>query len=182
MPTDPDGEIIPAPRRRYADHQGTADRPESGLRYRRLFEAARDGILILEAEDGTIVDANPFMTERLGYDRADLLGKQLWQIGLFEDQAANRATYETLREVGYIRYGHLPLATKGGHQAEVEFVSNLYLQGEARVIQCNIRDITERRLLERRVQEQAEALAESNRRKDEFLAILSHELRNPGIG
>ncbi len=164
MPTDPEGRI---------------DLPESELRFRRLFEAARDGILILDARTGTIIDVNPFLVELLGFDRPDFLGKELWEIGLFEDQAASRSAYEILRERGYIRYEHLPLRTKDGLEVEVEFVSNLYLEGDATVIQCNIRDITERRRLERQVQSQAAALADSNRRKDEFLAILSHELRNP---
>lgn len=178
MPTDPDG-TTPAPPEHLAAHDGRDDLPRSELRYRRLFEAARDGILILEAKAGTIIDANPFMSELLGYDHRDFLGKQLWEIGLFEDQDANRTAYDLLRENGYTRYEHLPLKTKGGQEVDVEFVSNMYLEGEANVIQCNIRDITERRRLERQVQVQSEALAEANRRKDEFLAILSHELRNP---
>jgi PAS domain S-box-containing protein len=181
MPVDPDG-TIPVPNESQAGQKGTpaaAALPASELRYRRLFEAARDGILILDAETGRILDANPFMSELLGYDHLDFLGKELWEIGLFDDQAANRTAYEVLREKGYIRYEHLPLSTDSGQEVEVEFVSNVYLEGDAKVIQCNIRDITERRRLERQVQEQSEALAEANRRKDEFLAILSHELRNP---
>ena len=153
--------------------------PASELRYRRLFEAARDGILLLDADSGKIIDTNPYLADLLGYDRAYFLGKELWEIGLFEDQAANQAAYDRLHEVGYIRYEHLPLRTRNGHEVEVEFVSNRYLEGTSHVIQCNIRDITDRRRLERQVQVQAEALAESNARKDEFLAILSHELRNP---
>jgi PAS domain S-box-containing protein len=156
-----------------------ANQPAPELRYRRLFEAARDGILILDAETGAIIDANLFMGELLGYDHDEFLGKQLWEIGLRADQVANRDAYQSLRKEGHIRYEHLPLKTKEGHEAEVEFVSNVYLEGEAKVIQCNIRDITERRRLERQVKEQAETLADANRRKDEFLAILSHELRNP---
>ena len=178
MPRDPDGDN-PMTEGRQSVPEVQPASPASELRYRRLFEAARDGILILEAEGGKIIDVNPFLTELLGYDRLDFLGKQLWEIGLFEDQAANRAAYETLQSAGYIRYEHLPLRTRGGQEVEVEFVSNIYDEGQAKVIQCNIRDITARRRLERQVQEQSEALAESNRRKDEFLAILSHELRNP---
>jgi PAS domain S-box-containing protein len=153
--------------------------PEYGLRYRRLFEAARDGILILEAESGTIIDVNPFLAELLGFERQHFLGKELWEIGLFKDQAANQAAYAILQDEGYIRYEYLPLKTAAGQDVDVEFVSNLYLEDGKKVIQCNIRDITERRRLERRVQAQAFMLADSNRRKDEFLAILSHELRNP---
>jgi len=72
----------------------------------------------------------------------------------------------------------LPLETKEGHKREVEFVSNVYHEDHSKVIQCNIRDITERSQLERTTA-QAEALADLHRRKDEFLAMLSHELRNP---
>ena len=68
---------------------------------------------------------------------------------------------------------------RAGEQVEVEFVSNVYQVDDRPVTQCNIRDITERSRLERQTQEQAAALADLHRRKDEFLAMLSHELRNP---
>jgi PAS domain S-box-containing protein len=147
--------------------------------YRRLFETAKDGILILHTVSGKIMDANPFMTQLLGYEFEEFVGKELWEIGLFDDKKANQAAFAILQEKSYIRYEHLPLATKDGREVEVEFVSNVYPEGEESVIQCNIRDITARRLLERRMEEQVLALAEANRRKDEFIAILSHELRNP---
>ena len=151
----------------------------SELRYRRLFQTAKDGILILDASTGKIIDANPFMSGLLGYEHDEFLGRELWQIGLFGDKAASRAAYRELREKGYIRYDHLPLKTKGGREVEVEFVSNIYSVDDRQVAQCNIRDITERSRLERQTQEQATALADLHRRKDEFLAMLSHELRNP---
>ena len=151
---------------------------DSELQYRRLFETARDGILILDAGTGKITDANPYITEVLGYPREELVGKGLWQIGLFRDIEASRAAFRQLQERGYIRYDNLPLETKGGRRAEVEFVSNVYPIDSKLVIQCNIRDITERRQLEQ-ARVRAEALADMNRRKDEFLAMLSHELRNP---
>ena len=53
----------------------------SELRYRRLFESAKDGILILDADSGQIVDVNPFLIEMLGYSKEDLMGKELWEIG-----------------------------------------------------------------------------------------------------
>jgi PAS domain S-box-containing protein len=151
---------------------------ESERRYRRLFETARDGILVLDAGTGKITDANPFMSELLGYTPEQLLGKELWQIGLFQDKASSQAAFRRLQEQGYIRYDHLPLETAGGQQVDVEFVSNLFQADHQTVIQCNIRDITERRQLEG-ARAQAQALAELHRRKDEFLAMLSHELRNP---
>ena len=152
---------------------------DSELRYRRLFQTAKDGILILDADTGKIIEANPFMCGLLGYELDEFLGKELWQIGLFQDKDESRAAYRELREKGYIRYDHLPLKTKGGGEVEVEFVSNIYTVEGRQVAQCNIRDITERSRLERKTQEQATALADLHRRKDEFLAMLSHELRNP---
>ena len=151
----------------------------SEVRYRRLFETAKDGILILDANTRKIIDANPFMTELLGYSHDEFLGKELWEIGLFGDKQASQAAYQELQENGYIRYDHLPLETKDGERAEVEFVSNVYQVDHRPIAQCNIRDISERSRLERQTQEQAEALADLHRRKDEFLAMLSHELRNP---
>jgi PAS domain S-box-containing protein len=151
----------------------------SEIRYRRLFQTAKDGILILDANTGKIIDANPFMSGLLGYEQDEFVGKELWQIGLFKDIGESQAAYRELREKGYIRYDRLPLQTRRGGQVEVEFVSNVYQVDGRLVAQCNIRDISERSRLERQMQEQAAALADLHRRKDEFLAMLSHELRNP---
>ena len=150
----------------------------SELSYRRLFETARDGILILDAKTGKIIDANPYMSELLGYTKEELLGKELWQIGLFQDIDASRAAFQELQDRGYIRYENSPLESKTGRLAEVEFVSNLYGVDHKQVIQCNIRDITIRNQLER-AKVTAKTLVDTNRQKDEFLAMLSHELRNP---
>ncbi len=151
----------------------------SEVRYRRLFETAKDGILILDANTLKIIDSNPFMTELLGYTYEEFLGKELWEIGLFGDKWASQAAYHELQEKGYIRYDHLPLETKHGDKAQVEFVSNVYQVDGRTVAQCNIRDISDRSRLERSLKEQTEALADLHRRKDEFLAMLSHELRSP---
>jgi PAS domain S-box-containing protein len=151
----------------------------SEIRYRRLFEKAKDGILILDADTGKVIDANPFMTALLGYSHDEFLGKELWEIGLFRDITESRAAYKELQEKGYVRYDHLPLESRSGHKVEVEFVSNVYEEGHHQVVQCNVRDITERSRLQRLTEEQAAALADLDRRKDEFLAMLSHELRTP---
>ena len=121
---------------------------ESELRYRRLFEAAQDGILIVDAETGLIVDVNPFLIDMLGYSRDELVKRTLWQVGAFDDAEANRVAFKTLQEKDYIRYENLPLRAKSGALIQVEFVSNVYLVGEDRVIQCNIRDITDRKRAE----------------------------------
>ena len=117
----------------------------SEIRYRRLFEAARDGILILDPNTRKITDANPFMSELLGYPHKELLGKELWEIGLLKDEKASREAFRELQKKHFIRYEDLPLQAKTGKHHEVEFVSNLYEEDGKDVIQCNIRDITERK-------------------------------------
>jgi len=121
---------------------------ESEVRYRRLFESAQDGMLILDAETGEIKDANPSIQELLGYSKEELVGKELWQIGTFKDIAENKEKFEELVNEGYIRYEDMPLETKEGEEAFVEFVSNTYQAGGEKVVQCNIRDITERKKVE----------------------------------
>ena len=147
--------------------------------YRRLFETAKDGVLILDADSGRILEANPYMAELSGYPVSEFLGKELWDIGLFRDKAANEAAFRELQEKGYVRYDHLPLKSKREQPVEVEFVSNVYEWDHRRVAQCNIRDISERSRFEKQTQNQASELSELHRRKDEFLAMLSHELRSP---
>ncbi len=115
----------------------------------------------------------------LGYSSAELVGKELWQIGLIQDAQASRAMVHEVQEEGFVRYEHLPLRSRDGRRIEVEVVATLYQEDRQPVIQCNIHDITERSRLEEKTQEQARSLADLNRRKDEFLAMLSHELRNP---
>jgi diguanylate cyclase (GGDEF)-like protein/PAS domain S-box-containing protein len=117
---------------------------DSESRYRRLFETAKDGILLLDAVSGEITDVNPFLVELLGYTHAEFLGKKLWEIGSFKDAIANQAAFRELQQKKYIRYEELPLETKDGEHVEVEFVSNVYDVNGKDVIQCNIRDISER--------------------------------------
>jgi PAS domain S-box-containing protein len=151
----------------------------SEIRFRRLFESAKDGILILDAETGAIDDANPFVLDLLGYSRLELLGKHLWDIGLFGDIEASRASFRELQERGYVRYEDLPLETKDGRHVEVEFVSNVYRVNEHMIIQCNIRDVTARKQTEKESKQARAATEAAGRAKDRFLATLSHELRTP---
>ncbi len=120
----------------------------SELRYRRLFEAAQDGILILDASTGAITDVNPFLIKMLGYSREEFVEKKLWEVGAFKDIEASQEAFEALQKNEYIRYENLPLKAKDGRLIQVEFVSNVYLVGSEKVIQCNIRDITERKQAE----------------------------------
>ena len=151
----------------YIDHESkqiTLD--ESEARYRRLFETAKDGILILDGDTGRITDVNPFLQDMLGYTKAELMGKALWEIGPVKDIPASQDAMRELQRNEYIRYEDIPLETKAGERRQVEFVSNVYLVNGWRVIQCNIRDITERKHAE------AQVLATNN----ELLALVN-ELR-----
>ncbi len=127
--------------------KGTAELSlkDSELRYRRLFEAAEDGILILDAKTGMITDVNPYLIKMLGYSREEFVEKKLWEVGAFKDIEASQDAFEALQENKYIRYEDLPLKAKDGRLIQVEFVSNVYLVGGKKVIQCNILDITERK-------------------------------------
>ena len=148
-------------------------------RFRRLFETAKDGVVILDTNSKKITEVNPFICQLLGYSHEHFLGKELWEIGLFTNKSANEGAVRELQQRGYLRFEHLPLETSRGQRVEVEIVANSYQEGDHSVIQCNIRDITERNRLESQLRQQAIALEDLHRRKDEFLAMLSHELRNP---
>ena len=122
----------------------------SELSYRRLFEAAKDGILILDVETGRITDANPFLVALLGFTHQEMLGKTVGELSPFKDIVSNHVMLEQLQRHGYVRYEDLPLETRDGRCIAVEFVSNVYQAGDKKVIQCNVRDITERKRIEAR--------------------------------
>src|SRR5450755_1518602 len=108
----------------------------SELRYRRLFESARDGILILETVSGQISDVNPFLAGMLGFSHDELVGTPVWELGPVKDRASNKVKFVQLQQQGYIRYEDMPLETKDGRKIAVEFVSNVYQEGDCNVIQC----------------------------------------------
>jgi PAS domain S-box-containing protein len=120
----------------------------SEAQYRRLFESAQDGILIVDAGTGQIQDVNPFLLDLLGFSREEYLGKKLWELAAFKDSEASKSAFLELQQRGYFRYNNIPLQAKAGNSVEVEFVSNIYDVGQRKVIQCNIRDISERRQAE----------------------------------
>ena len=102
----------------------------SELSYRRLFEAAQDGILILDVATGRITDANPFLAKLLGFSHAEMVGQTVGELSPFKDIVSNHAMLERLQKDGYVRYEDLPLETKDGRKVAVEFVSNVYRVGD----------------------------------------------------
>jgi PAS domain S-box-containing protein len=157
----------------------------SELRYRRLFESAKDGILILDADTGKIVDVNPFLTNLLSYSRDEFLGKRVWELGFFKHLAANEEKFTELQAKEYVRYENLPLETVDGQVREVEFVSNVYLADGKQVIQCNIRDITERKRTERMAQDALTTLNRPNNTRNiirDLLKIIKERTGMVAVG
>jgi len=121
---------------------------DSGVRYRRLFETARDGLLIIDADTEHITDINPFLVDTRGYRRKDFIGKPLWRFVPFKNIRANRAAFKDLIRDGFIRYQHLPLQARDGRSIEVEFISSVHLVEGQRKIQCIVLDHSKSRLTE----------------------------------
>ena len=149
---------------------------DSEIRYRRLFEAAHDGILLLDVETGAITDVNPFLTKLLGYSHAEMLGKTLWDIGLFKDIDASKLAFRELIANLYVRYEDLPLQTKSGQSVSVEVVSNVYRANGEQVIQCNIRDIREQKDAE--LSEQRLRQAQKMEAIGQLAGGLAHDFNN----
>ncbi|MBF2707694.1 chemotaxis protein CheB [Flavobacterium soyangense] len=116
--------------------------------YRHLFESAKDGILMLDAETGKITDVNPFLIDLLGYSKEEFLEKAIWEIGFLKDIVANKEKFLELQKKRIIHYDNLPLESLKGKKIYVEFISNKYTVADHKVIQCFIRDITEKKLAE----------------------------------
>ena len=115
---------------------------DSEEQYRRLFETASDGIVLLEKREGKITHANPATEKMLGYTKNESIGSKLQDIGVMLDTSDFQTTMQNLNKSGIINYRNVKVETKSGQHIDTE----IYLVDRAKLVQCNIRDITERKL------------------------------------
>lgn len=132
----------------------TERRHEAEIRHQRLFETSTDGILVMDAETGLLVDANPYVLELTGYSREDFVGKYLPETPPFRSDVGRRVLTEVLGSTA-VRHDASVIA-KSGQNIDIEVIANHYTVGNQRVVQVNIRDITSRKKTERALQESEE--------------------------
>ena len=151
--------------------------------YRGLFETTQDGIILLNGRTGRITNINQFLANMLGYSRDELLGKKLWEIGAFQNTEAIESVFSELQKTGYVYREDLLLTTNDGWNINTEFVGNVYNVNHERVIQCSIRNISERKHMqeilkesERRYRELADSLPQTVVECDEkgFITFANH--------
>jgi PAS domain S-box-containing protein len=157
----------------------------SEIRYRRLFESANDGILILDAETGVVVDANPFLVDLVGIPREALLGTKVWEIGLLKPVLSSEAGFHDLVRLEHMRHDDVALEISGGRLLDAEVDTAVYLVNQVRVVQCHVRDMTARKrtedslrqdLIARKAAEQA--LENSLAEKEALLKEVHHRVKN----
>jgi PAS domain S-box-containing protein len=151
-------------------------------KFQGFVEAAPDAVVIA-TPDGKIEQINA-RTERLfGYGRDELIGQpveMLMPARCRRQHAEHRAAYVAKPSTrpmgtGLDLYG----LRKNGEEFPVEISLSPLPTEEGVLVTSIIRDISAHRQLEAELRRRSEQLAEADRRKDEFLALLAHELRNP---
>lgn len=162
-----------------AYQQTTESLRDSEIGFRRLFESSKDGLIIIDAVNGKILNVNASLISLLGYSREELLGKELWEINPFKSIGYSEDNFVELQIRGDIRYSDMPIITKEGKIISVEFVSTVYVADHTKVIQCNIRDITERKRVEKALKDSEARLIGLNAAKDKFFSIIAHDLKGP---
>ena len=117
---------------------------ESEELYRDVFNNASDGIVLLEKREGKIIHINPSAENMLGYSTKECIGNKLQDIGFMSGVDDFQTIMQKLNENGIVNYNNVPLTTKSGQY----LYTDIYLVNKTKAVQCNIRDVTERKLAE----------------------------------
>lgn len=133
--------------------QSEEELKNSESRFRRLFEAAKDGILIIDYNSQIILQANPFIEDLLGYPSGEMVGKTISEINPLHPLIESNCLFGELKNSDNVRYEEFALVSKTGVLHNVEFVSNIYQVDQTKVIQCNVRDISDRVAAEKALRE-----------------------------
>jgi PAS domain S-box-containing protein len=151
---------------------------------RRIYEAALsntpDLVYVFDL-DHRFTYANEALLTMWGRSREDALGKTCLELGYepWHAKMHDREIEQVVATRQPIR-GEVPFTgTNGRRVYDYIFVPVIGIDGEIVAVAGTTRDVTERQQAEQAIREQAEQLRESDRAKDEFLATLAHELRNP---
>lgn len=138
---------------------------QTELRYRRLFETTRIGILILHCQTRVITDANPFILHLAGRTRKDIIGKTITAAGLFDSRMTGKRIFEDIEKSDEAFYEDIILLSKDGEKRVVEIGASTFNEGSETMVQCTIRDLTEKRETQRE-------LFEANQRLEALMNAL----------
>jgi PAS domain S-box-containing protein len=151
-------------------------------RLRSVVNHVIDGIITID-EYGKVESFNPAAEKIFGYSAAEVVGRNINMLMPAPYHDEHNGYLENYRRTGIPKIIGIGREVSGRRSDGIVFpmelaVSEFRVEGR-RYFTGIVRDITERKRLEQELHQRIEQLAEADRRKDEFLAMLAHELRNP---
>ena len=149
----------------------TERREVAEIRFQRLFETAKDGIVVVEAETETVLDVNPYFLQATGFARESIVSRKLKDAEPFSNLPETAGLISLLKSRETVRYDDLPLRKGNGGTIDMEMVANLYRVGTQPVAQLNLRDVTARK-------EQEESLRRAADDKAVLVREIHHRVKN----
>ncbi|MDQ6705962.1 MAG: PAS domain S-box protein, partial [Acidobacteriota bacterium] len=126
------------------EHEPIGGAERQALRYRRVFETAKDGIMVLDANTGEVLEVNPRMLELAACSRSEMVGRPIWETDYLKQHDAGRIIFRELKRKETIQL-EIDLENKRGKCVAIELLCNIYNEDGIRAIQANVRDVSQRR-------------------------------------